>query len=477
MIESLTDSAFIRRIFLVNTPETVSGSKIISLGTEVITGSRAFEQLAKQAESVYTLLITKDADVDFAPFALQRMINLAQTTGAGMIYSDFHEEKNGGLAKHPVTDYQTGSIRDDFDSGPVILVRTNLLKEAFSAVTTPLQYGALYYMRLYISRKAPVLRIQEYLYTISEKDIRKSGEKMFEYVDPKNREVQIEMEQIATLHLKEIGAYLEPHFEQVQFESPRNKCTASVIIPVRNRVKTIGDAITSVLSQKTDFSFNLIIIDNHSTDGTTELISRYAKTDKRILHIIPERTDLEIGGCWNEGIHHPACGDFAVQLDSDDVYAGEQTLQTVVDAFYKEHCAIVVGSYRMTNFKLEEIPPGVIDHREWTPENGRNNALRINGFGAPRAFYTPILRKFTIPNVSYGEDYAVGLAISGKYQIGRIYEPVYLCRRWEDNTDADLDISKQNEHNTYKDRIRTFEILARQTMNKEIREPLKTPFL
>jgi hypothetical protein len=468
LLDSLANSPIIHRIFLVNPSETPSGQKITALESDGISGSRALELIAKQAESEYTLFLTRDADIDFAPFAIQRMVKLAKSTGAGMIYSDFYELKNAELTKHPVADYQSGSIRDDFDFGPVLLVSAKLLKEAFTAGIQPLQFGALYYMRLFISRRAPVLRIQEFLYTVGETDKRKSGEKMFDYVDPKNRQVQIEMEQIATEHLKAIGAYLEPRFEQLQFASPRNRCTASVIIPVRNRVKTIEYAIRSVLSQKADFPFNLIIIDNHSTDGTTDLISRYAKTDKRIIHIIPERSDLAIGGCWNEGIHHPDCGDFAVQLDSDDVYAGDQTLQTVVDAFYKEQCAMVVGSYRMTNFKLEEIPPGVIDHREWTPENGRNNALRINGLGAPRAFYTPILREITIPNVSYGEDYAVGLAISRKYQIGRIYEPVYLCRRWEDNTDADLNISKQNENNTYKDRIRSFEILSRQIMNKEM---------
>lgn len=462
-------SSIIHLNYTGNPVESVAGSEITGFRVGTISGSEAFNRLAGQAVKDYVLLIISDSEIGFAPYAPVRMISVAAGTGAGMVYSDFHELKNGELTKHPLADYQLGSIRDDFDFGAVILVSSRLLKEAFAADAQALQYGALYYLRLFISRRAPVLHVQEYLYTVGEADKRKSGEKMFDYVDPKNRQVQIEMEQIATHHLKEIGAYMEPRFETVQFSSPRNRCTASIIIPVRNRVRTIGDAIVSALSQKTDFPYNLIIIDNHSNDGTSELIRHYADADKRIIHILPQRSDLAIGGCWNEGIHHPDCGDFAVQLDSDDVYAGEQTLQMLVDAFYKENCAMVVGSYRMTNFKLEEIPPGVIDHREWTPENGRNNALRINGLGAPRAFYTPILRKITIPNVSYGEDYAVGLAISRKYQIGRIYNPIYLCRRWEDNTDADLNVIRQNENNTYKDRIRTFEILSRQAINKKIK--------
>ena len=274
------------------------------------------------------------------------------------------------------------------------------------------------------------------------------------------------MEQACTQHLKEVGAYLAPQFEEIEFNANYFEREASVIIPVRNRIKTIRDAITSVLQQKTSFPFNLIVIDNHSTDGTTEAIDEY-KHDERLIHIIPERDDLGIGGCWNLGVHHPQCGKFSVQLDSDDLYSGEDTLQKIVDAFYEQQCAMVVGTYRMTNFHLEEIPPGLIDHREWTPHNGRNNALRINGLGAPRAFYTPVLRDIKLPNTSYGEDYALGLAISRRYRIGRIYDLLYLCRRWEENSDASLDIVNMNAHNLYKDRIRTWELQARKQLTSE----------
>jgi glycosyltransferase involved in cell wall biosynthesis len=316
-----------------------------------------------------------------------------------------------------------------------------------------------------MSRHAPVVRIAEYLYTKAETDARRSGEKQFDYVDPRNRAVQVEMEFAATDHLKRIGAYLKPRFTPVSFRDGGFPVEASVVIPVRNRARTVGDAVASVLRQRPSFPFNVIVVDNHSDDGTTEILRDLAAGDGRVVHHVPQRTDLGIGGCWNEAVHHPLCGRFAVQLDSDDLYRDETTLQRMVDSFRAEKCAMVIGSYQMTNFQLQEIPPGVIDHKEWTPDNGRNNALRINGLGAPRAFYTPILRRIKVPNVSYGEDYAVGLAISREYRIGRIYEPVYLCRRWEGNSDADLDIAKQNAYNHYKDKVRTFEILARRRMN------------
>src|SRR5690606_14537760 len=325
------------------------------------------------------------------------------------------------------------------------------------------------------SRHYSVLRIPEFLYSSVQIDARKSGEKLFDYVNPKNRDVQIEMEKAATEHLKKINAYLKPEFEEVNYDSAKDEFEfeASVIIPVKNRVKTIGDAVQSVLKQRTDFPFNLIVVDNYSTDGTTELLKDFASKDKRVVHLIPERKDLGIGGCWNEGVHHKNCGRYAVQLDSDDIYQDENTLQKIVDVFRKEKCAMVVGSYRLTDFQLNEIPPGLIDHKEWTPDNGSNNALRINGLGAPRAFFTPVLREIKVPNVSYGEDYAVGLAISRKWKIGRIYEPVYLCRRWDDNTDASLAIGKLNLHNHYKDKVRTIELLARQRMLAERQSAVK----
>jgi glycosyltransferase involved in cell wall biosynthesis len=313
----------------------------------------------------------------------------------------------------------------------------------------------------------PVVRVPEFLFTKEEIDLRRSGEKQFDYVAASARERQLEMEKVCTSHLKKIGALLPPEFKESDFSISYFPVEATVVIPVRNRIKTIRDAVESILSQKADFPFNLIVVDNHSTDGTTEFLSEYAVSGK-LIHVVPDRNDLEIGGCWNVALFHPMCGKFAVQLDSDDLYSDENTLQKIVDKFYEEKCAMVIGSYRMTDFNLNEIPPGIIRHDEWTSENGPNNALRINGLGAPRAFYTPILREIKVPNVSYGEDYAVGLAISRIWKIGRLYEPVYLCRRWDDNTDASLDISKQNAHNHYKDWVRTVELKARRAMSSEL---------
>jgi glycosyltransferase involved in cell wall biosynthesis len=326
------------------------------------------------------------------------------------------------------------------------------------------RYAGLYDLRLKVSQKHSIVHLPELLYTEIEKDTRKSGEKQFDYVDPRNREVQIEMEAACTDHLKKINGWLKPEFREISFDMFKSDYEASVIIPVKNRVRTISDAIRSVLSQEAKFKFNLIVIDNHSTDGTTDMIRTFTRADGRIIHIIPDRKDLGIGGCWNEGIFHEKCGKFAIQLDSDDLYIDNNVITRIVEAFYTQRCAMVVGSYKMVNFNLEDLPPGVIDHKEWTPDNGRNNALRINGLGAPRAFYTPVIRSIIVPNVSYGEDYAVGLAVSRHYQIGRIYEPLYMCRRWEGNTDAALDINKTNTHNLYKDRLRTIELLARKQM-------------
>jgi glycosyltransferase involved in cell wall biosynthesis len=323
------------------------------------------------------------------------------------------------------------------------------------------KFAGWYDLRLKISQTHTVLHLPEYLYTVTETDLRKSGEKQHDYVDPRNRAVQVEMEFACTDHLKVINAWLKPVFDRISFSETEFENEASVIIPVRNRARTIGDAIESVLSQEAPFSFNLIVVDNHSTDGTTDVVRSFAGRDKRLIHHIPDRKDLGIGGCWNEAVFHPECGKFSIQLDSDDLYIDNSVIARIVDSFYSQQCAMVIGSYQMVNFDLEEIPPGLIDHREWTPENGRNNALRINGLGAPRAFYTPVIRSIGIPDVSYGEDYAAGLAISRNYQIGRIYESLYLCRRWEGNTDAALDIVRTNANNLYKDRIRTMELMAR----------------
>ena len=397
-------------------------------------------------------------------FALDRMLSVAEDTKADMIYADHYslvcEGEHTVRKRHPLIDSQKGALRDDFDFGSVLVFRTSSFRRAVRAMTEDYQWGALYDLRL---RMKNIVHINEYLYTEIESDNRKSGEKQFDYVDPKNRQVQIEMEKICTEHLKRIGAWLPPVFKDVDFASAAEEhpVTASVIIPVFNRVRTIKDAVQSALAQECDFPFNVIVVDNHSTDGTSELLAEIAQEDYRLVHLVPAKRDLCIGGCWNLAVHNEACGQFAVQLDSDDVYSGPDTLTRIVNAFHEQNCAMVVGTYQMTDFNMNPIPPGVIDHREWTEDNGRNNALRINGLGAPRAFWTPLLRTVNLPNTSYGEDYALGLRISREYRIGRIYDVLYCCRRWEGNSDAALDIEKVNANNLYKDRIRTWELTAR----------------
>ena len=428
--------------------------------------SQSLKAIATQATAPYTLLYTKDTILNLGMFALERMVHILNDSGAGMVYADHYQLKDGKQAIAPVIDYQQGSLRDDFDFGSVLLYRTGALKDAAARMKADYQFAGLYDLRLKLSQHHELVHINEYLYTEVENDTRRSGEKIFDYVDPKNRNRQIEMEAACTEHLKEVGGYLKPEFEHIEFDKGNFEYEASVIIPVRNRIRTIRDAIRSVLTQQADFKFNLIVIDNHSTDGTTEAIDEF-KADPRLIHLIPERNDLGIGGCWNLGVHHPKCGKFAIQLDSDDVYKDEHTLSIMVRAFYEQNCGMVVGTYMMTNFDMQMIAPGIIDHREWTPENGRNNALRINGLGAPRAFYTPVLREVKVPNTSYGEDYALGLNFSRRFQIGRVYDVVYLCRRWDDNSDAALDVVKMNANNLYKDRIRTWELQARIALNKK----------
>jgi GT2 family glycosyltransferase len=466
-IDQLKQSPLVEKICLLSTPaagEPPAGCE--RLAVESLYGSRAMRAIAAKAGTPYTLLVIHDTTIEFGQFCLERLLSVAQLTGSGMVYSDYHDIQDGKRVSHPVIEYQAGSLRDDFNFGSVLFFDTKALQAAASACRKEnFRYAGLYSLRLALSRKQPLTRVGEHLYGNAEQDARKSDVKQFDYVDPKNREVQVEMERAVTEHLKQVGAWLKPKFKTANLEEGEFANEASVIIPVRNRANTVGDAVRSVLKQKATFPFNLIVVDNHSTDGTTDLLRSLAAEDRRLVHVIPERQDLLIGGCWNEGAQHAACGRFAVQLDSDDIYRDEHTLQTIVDAFRGEKCAMVIGSYRMTNFKLEEIPPGIIDHKEWTPENGRNNALRINGLGAPRAFYTPILRQFKLPNVSYGEDYAAVLAVSREYQIGRIYDPVYLCRRWEGNSDAGIDVAKQNAFNFYKDKLRTFELIARQRLN------------
>ncbi len=434
--------------------------------TDYLTSSTTMRAIAQAADADYIALYTNSDSLVPGYFAFERFARIAADSDAGMAYSDYYTTADGIRSNNPVIDYQFGSLRDDFNFGPLLFFTAAYFKAAAAGIEQNYVAAGLYDLRLRVSRIAPLVHINEYLYNIVSTDNPKEGERMFDYVDPKNRNVQIEMELACTEHLKEIGGYLEPNFEDIDFDSVEFANEASVIIPVRNRVRTIRDAIRSVLCQKTDFPYNLIIIDNHSTDGTTEAINEFSD-DKRVIHIIPERDDLGIGGCWNVGANHPAAGKFCVQLDSDDVYSDENTLAKMVKAFYDNNSAMVVGSYELTDIDLNTIPPGIINHREWTAENGRNNALRINGLGAPRAFYTPLLREIHVPNTSYGEDYALGLAFSRRYRIGRIYDVVYLCRRWEDNSDHGLDINKTNANNLYKDRIRTWELEARIMLNLE----------
>lgn len=441
-------------------------------GVTILTGVslRSTETLRSIAEAVsekYMLIYTKDMPLEMGMFALDRILNIAEDTGADMLYADHYQMVEGGQRKkHPLITCQKGALRDDFDFGSVLVFRSSSFKRAVRSMETDYEFGALYDLRL---RMKNIVHVNEYLYTEIETDNRKSGEKQFDYVDPKNRAVQIEMEKVCTAHLKRIGAWLEPKFKDPdinEFADGGFEVTATVVIPVFNRVRTIKDAVTSALNQNTDFPYNVIVVDNHSTDGTAEILSAMAAEEPRLKHVVPAKHDLGIGGCWNLAVHHELCGEYAVQLDSDDVYSGPDTLQKIVDAFREQKCAMVVGTYQMTDFNMNPIPPGVIDHREWTEDNGRNNALRINGLGAPRAFWTPLLRTINLPNTSYGEDYALGLRISREYRIGRIYDVLYCCRRWEGNSDAALDIERVNANNLYKDRIRTWELEARLRMNK-----------
>ena len=422
-------------------------------------GDASLLPLLQGLDTEYALLYMKTSPIELSKSSLKRFVSIANDTSASMVYSNYYQVMNGETSVVPTIEYQLGSVRDDFNFGSLVLIR---VEDVRAVSIAEYEFATWYAIRLALSNLGELVHIDEVLYTEMEEDTRKSGEKQFDYVNPRNRAVQIEMEKAFTAYLKETGAYLEPKFKDVDFSGVAFENEASVIIPVRNRVKTVADAVRSALNQKTSFPFNVIVIDNHSTDGTTELLREIAAKDSRLVHIVPESTKLGIGGCWMEGVNNPACGKFAVQLDSDDLYDGDNVLQQIVDEFYAQNCAMLIGSYTMTNFNLEVLPPGLIDHAEWTPDNGRNNALRINGLGAPRAFFTPLLREYGVPNVSYGEDYALGLRFSREYQIGRIYNSLYLCRRWEGNSDAALAIDKVNANNFYKDKLRTIEIAARQ---------------
>jgi len=427
--------------------------------------TEAIREIAAQSKEDYTFIYTGPTELKWVQWGLERMIQVAEETAAAMVYSDRFFEGTPA----PVIDCQSGGLlRDDFDFGGLQCYRTELLREAVAAMDCDYAYAGLYDLRLRLSRIGAFVHIPEFLYYEVEEDKRASGEKLFDYVDPRNRAVQLEMEQACTAHLKATGAYLAPKFTEPALWEGDFPVEATVVIPCKNRVRTIADAVESALSQKTDFPYNVIVVDDNSTDGTREVLERY-KDNPRFILIAQDPTWHAIGGNWNAAIHHPLCGRFALQLDSDDLYSGPDTVQKFVDCFRQENCAMVVGTYRITDFQLNELPPGIIDHREWTEENGRNNALRINGLGAPRGFWTPLLRSINFPTVKYGEDYAVALRISREYRIGRIWDVIYNCRRWEDNSDAALDIVKVNTNNTYKDRIRSWELAARISFNKENR--------
>lgn len=427
-----------------------------------------FVQMATLATSPFALYFSKG--IPFVePVAIEKFCNAVPATAA-MAYADYYKVVNGEKQEAPAIDYKEGSLRNDFDFGSVLLFRTSALKSYLAGNPAEYIYAGLYQLRLALSREGELFHYKEFLYAEPEEDTRKSGEKQFDYVNPAQRDVQVEMEQVCTAHLKAIGALLPAcKYDSIDLSQGSFPVEASVVIPVLNRASTIADTIGSVLEQQTTFPFNIIVVDNHSTDGTAEIIDGFG--DNRVVHIVPQRNDLGIGGCWNEAVNSPHCGRFAVQLDSDDLYSSPRTLQHIVDEFYNQQCAMLVGTYCICDFELNTLPPGVIDHREWTEENGRNNALRINGLGAPRAFYTPVIRETGFPNVSYGEDYAVGLQLSRRYRIGRIYDVLYLCRRWGGNSDAALSHAKVNANNIYKDSLRTAEVEARKQLVASLEIP------
>lgn len=432
--------------------------------TDRLESSNTIVSIAENTDADYVMICTRHTTIGWGNNTLERFLRVADDTDAVMVYADHYKMVEGKMEKHPVIDYQSGSLRDDFDFGSLWCIKAQALADYIAQPDREeYQFAALYDLRLYLSRVGEIFHLNEFLYSEAELDTRKSGEKQFDYVNPRNREVQIEMEKACTQHLGKVGALIDTTFyRQPDFGEQDFEYEASVIIPVFNREKTVADAVKSALGQKASFKFNVIVVNNHSTDRTGEILDEL-KVDN-LIQIVPERTDLGIGGCWNEAINSSFCGKFAVQLDSDDLYSSPKTLQKIVDAFYKQKAAMIIGSYRMCDFDLNTLPPGLIDHKEWTEENGCNNALRINGLGAPRAFFTPLVRQIQFPNTSYGEDYALGLAFSRRYRIGRIYDELYLCRRWGGNSDAAISVEKVNANNLYKDRLRTMELKARQHM-------------
>ena len=428
--------------------------------------TKELASIANTATTEWLFLQTEAGEVEFLPQAEKRFIDIAEATGAAMVYSDYYQITEDG--KNPITtiEYQRGSLRDDFNFGAIILFNTGILKKITTHTPENYEFAGLYDIRLKISETSSIFRIAEPLYLLTPVSATEAESRHFAYIDKKNRNVQIDMEKACTAHLKRIGALLTDNPKSVNLESESFDCEASIIIPVRNRQKTIADAIHSALGQQTNFKFNVLVVDNFSTDDTGNIIDRISHTYSNVIKITPDNDNLGIGGCWQLAINHSLCGKFAVQLDSDDIYQSPHTLQRIVDEFYRQRCAMLIGSYTITDFELNPIPPYLIDHAEWTDDNGRNNALRINGLGAPRTFFTPIIREIGFPNVSYGEDYAVGLRISREWKIGRIYDSVYLCRRWENNSDTGISLETLNRYNFYKDKIRTIELLRRIKQNR-----------
>ncbi len=472
-IQELRKTGWIKSIYILSDKDqpAVDGCEVMHCNGFRETAT--LRSIASLCDTPYTLFYTKDTALEWGFLALDRWLQIAEDTQAAFSYADHFDVADGKRVKVPVIDYQKGSLRDDFDFGPVLLYRTSAFIEAVSRMRTDYMFGALYDLRLKVSQKADFVHINEYLYYEVETDNRKSGEKLFDYVDPKNRATQIEMEKICTAHLKDIGGYLAPGDEKgldLSAEKDDFVYEASVVIPVKNRAKTIRQCIESAWRQDmgdSGFRYNVLVVDDNSTDGTSEIVDEMASQSDRLFHICQDKSFHGIGGNWNVAVHDPRCGRFALQLDSDDMYYDNHTVLKFIRAFYEQQCAMVIGTYQMTDYELNPIPPGVIDHREWTPENGRNNALRINGLGAPRGFYTPVLRTLNFPTTKYGEDYEVALRVSRSYKIGRIYDVIYNCRRWGGNSDAALDIESVNRNNTYKDRLRTWELQARVALNKQ----------
>jgi glycosyltransferase involved in cell wall biosynthesis len=476
---SLTESSLVEHVSIVSQePVHLKIPKCYFLTSRPLTSYETLSLILNEVQTKYLLLIPEAQQILIEPKKMERILEVAESEKAGLIYSDFYDESKHGKTLHPLNDYRAGSVRDDFDFGAMMLFSVSAIRKALKkyGYIPNVQFAGLYDLRLKLSIDHSIDHLPEPLYSMTGTAKPWASEKIFEYVNPLNRTLQEEMETVFTDYLKKIGAYRPPHdlreAEQTMKSFPME---ASVVIPVKNRKTTITKAVKSAISQKTDFLFDIIVVDNHSTDGTTAILSELSRKYPILKHIVPKRTDLGIGGCWNEALQHHACGRYAVQLDSDDLYSSGQTLQKMVDRLRQGRYAMVIGSYTLVNSRLIQIPPGLIDHREWTDENGHNNALRINGLGAPRAFDTSLMRKIRFRNASYGEDYAAALRICREYRIGRIYENLYLCRRWSGNTDSALSIEESNRNNAFKDRIRTAEILARQKMNQRL-NPSQPPF-